>query len=71
MEQAEIYQAVHPLYHIFAVRVSEGSRAIEAAVASRGAVPATIAVLGGAPTVGLDDASFERLARPGGGAVKC
>ena len=47
------------------------AREVEAAVRERGAVPATIAVLGGAPTVGLDDAALERLARPGGGAVKC
>ena len=50
---------------------AQAARSIEAAVASRGAVPATIAVLGGRPTIGLDDAALERLARPGGGAAKC
>ena len=50
---------------------AEAARSVEAAVRERGATPATIALLGGAPTVGLDDAALERLARPGGGAVKC
>lgn len=36
-----------------------------------GAVPATIAVLGGAPHVGLTDAQLERLARGGGDVRKC
>jgi pseudouridine-5'-phosphate glycosidase len=38
------------------------AREFEAAVAERGAVPATIAVLDGAPHIGLDDAELERLA---------
>lgn len=37
-------------------------REIEAAVRAAGAVPATIGVLGGVVTVGLDDAGLERLA---------
>ncbi len=37
-------------------------REIEAAVRAAGAVPATIGVLGGTVTVGLDDAGLERLA---------
>ncbi|MFO0846550.1 MAG: pseudouridine-5'-phosphate glycosidase, partial [Gemmataceae bacterium] len=44
----------------------ETGRAAEAAVREAGAVPATIAVLAGRPTVGLDDAELERLARSGG-----
>jgi pseudouridylate synthase len=41
----------------------ETARAAEAAVRSEGAVPATIAVLEGRPTIGLCDAEIERLAR--------
>ena len=44
----------------------ETARAAEAAVARAGAVPATIAVLGGRVTVGLDGAEVEHLARSGG-----
>jgi pseudouridine-5'-phosphate glycosidase len=46
------------------------AREIEAAVRDRGAVPATIAVLGGEVHVGLDDEALERI---GGGAdvAKC
>jgi pseudouridine-5'-phosphate glycosidase len=44
----------------------ETARATEAAVRAEGAVPATIAVLGGRPTVGLDDAELESLARAPG-----
>src|SRR5436305_1515941 len=40
----------------------ETARATEAAVRAAGAVPATIAVLDGRPTVGLTDAEIERLA---------
>src|SRR5262245_23217758 len=40
----------------------ETARAIEGAVRAAGAVPATIAVLDGRPTVGLTDAEIERLA---------
>src|SRR4051794_19111635 len=45
------------------------AREVEAAVRDGGAVPATIAVLGGEPRVGLDAGELERLA--GGTAVKC
>jgi pseudouridine-5'-phosphate glycosidase len=40
----------------------ETARAVEGAVHTAGAVPATIAVLDGRPTVGLTDAEIERLA---------
>jgi pseudouridine-5'-phosphate glycosidase len=43
----------------------EVGRALEAAVRAEGAVPATIAVQGGAPQIGLDAAGLERLARAG------
>jgi pseudouridine-5'-phosphate glycosidase len=38
------------------------AREIEAAVRSGGAVPATIAIIGGEPHVGLDDAALRRIA---------
>ena len=41
----------------------ETARAAEAAVRREGAVPATIAVWRGRPTVGLNDAELEHLAR--------
>ncbi len=41
----------------------ETARESEAAVRAAGAVPATIAVLHGVPTVGLTDAQLEELAR--------
>ena len=41
----------------------ETARAAEAAVRAEGAVPATVAVWRGRPTVGLDDAELEHLAR--------
>jgi pseudouridine-5'-phosphate glycosidase len=41
----------------------ETARAVEAIVRDAGAVPATIAVLGGVPTAGLDDDALERLGR--------
>jgi pseudouridine-5'-phosphate glycosidase len=40
----------------------EVAREVEAVIRSRGAVPATIAVLGGTPRIGLDDAQLTRLA---------
>jgi pseudouridine-5'-phosphate glycosidase len=43
----------------------EVGRALEATVRQRGAVPATIAVLDGKLSVGLDDAQLERVARGG------
>src|SRR5947199_4286214 len=41
----------------------ETARAVEAIVREAGAVPATIAVLGGVPTIGLDDDALELLGR--------
>jgi len=50
----------------------ETALALEAAVRAGGAVPATIAVLGGKITVGLTRAEIERLAtRPAGSVRKC
>ncbi len=46
------------------------ARAVEAAVRQAGAVPATIAILGGKPTVGLDDDQLEYLASAPG-VIKC
>ena len=43
----------------------ETARAAEAAVRAAGATPATIAVLAGRPTIGLDDAELEHLAQAG------
>ena len=45
------------------------AREVEAAVREHGAVPATIAILGGEVRVGLDEAALESLAE--GGAAKC
>jgi pseudouridine-5'-phosphate glycosidase len=47
----------------------EVARELERAVRDEGAVPATIAVVGGSVRVGLDDAELERMAL-GGGFVK-
>src|SRR5688572_23400778 len=44
----------------------ETARESEAAVRAAGAVPATIGVLGGVPTVGLSDEQLELLARTHG-----
>ncbi len=44
--------------------------ALEDAVRTRGAVPATIAILDGAPIVGLNHAQLEQLARTGTGVAK-
>ncbi|UCG22634.1 MAG: pseudouridine-5'-phosphate glycosidase [Chloroflexota bacterium] len=50
----------------------ETALAMEAAVRQGGALPATIAVLGGRPTVGLTDDQLEYLAtRPAGAVRKC
>ena len=46
----------------------EVGRAAEAAVRAEGAVPATVAVLAGVATVGVDGAALERIAR--GGFIK-
>ena len=48
----------------------ETARQVEAAVRESGAVPATIAVLRGKLTVGLDDADLEEIGRPGQRVVK-
>ena len=48
----------------------ETARAVEAAVRRGGAVPATIAVVGGECCVGLNDAQLERLARGGTAVAK-
>ncbi len=45
------------------------ARAAEAAIREAGAIPATIAVLGGQPIIGLPNAEIENLAK-GGGAIK-
>lgn len=44
----------------------EVARALEAEVRAAGAIPATIGVVGGRPTVGLDAAALERFARSDG-----
>ena len=49
----------------------ETARAAEEAVRSAGAEPATIAVLAGEATVGLDAGELESLARSAGSARKC
>jgi pseudouridine-5'-phosphate glycosidase len=46
------------------------AHALETAVRSRGAVPATIAVLGGEARIGLDANELERLGRHGGNMAK-
>ena len=48
----------------------ETARAVEEAVRSMGAVPATIAVIDGALKVGLDQSEIERLGQLSGGVVK-
>ncbi|MSP15120.1 MAG: pseudouridine-5'-phosphate glycosidase [Myxococcales bacterium] len=48
----------------------ETARALEAAVRTGGAIPATIAVVDGEARIGLDDATLERLARGGREFVK-
>jgi pseudouridine-5'-phosphate glycosidase len=48
----------------------EAARAAEGAVRDAGAVPATIAVLNGRPTVGLDEGQIATLGRPGAAVRK-
>jgi len=48
----------------------EVARALEAEVRAAGAVPATIAVMGGRACIGVDRPGLERLARDGAGFVK-
>ena len=44
----------------------ETARELETVVRSAGAIPATVGVVAGAPTVGLDDGALERFARSDG-----
>ena len=46
------------------------AKELEAAVRERGAVPATIAVMGGKPCIGLDADALERLAKDGAKVAK-
>lgn len=46
------------------------ARDLESAVRAAGAVPATIAVVGGRACIGLDEATLEQLARDGSGFAK-
>eukprot|EP01046_Picozoa_sp_COSAG06_P031018 COSAG06_NODE_2989_length_5984_cov_4.027698_2_plen_445_part_00 len=48
----------------------ECALACEAAVRANGAVPATVAVIGGVPRVGLDDSALDHLARAGHSCTK-
>ncbi len=48
----------------------ETARELEATVRAGSAVPATIAVIEGIARIGLDEATLERLARPGAGVAK-
>jgi pseudouridine-5'-phosphate glycosidase len=48
----------------------ECARACEAAVRAHGAVPATVAVIGGVPRVGLDDDALDHLAQAGHSCTK-
>jgi pseudouridylate synthase / pseudouridine kinase len=49
----------------------EMARSVEALVRKEGAVPATVAVMGGRVRVGLGDGALEELARAGAAAHKC
>src|SRR5262245_42499043 len=71
-EVAEAIKQHRPVVALESTLVSHGlpwplnletARAAEAAVRHTGAIPATIAVLEGAPTIGLDDDQLERVAR--------
>lgn len=70
-EVAEALSAGRPVVALESTIISHGlprpdnldvARQIEAAVRRGGAVPATIAVVDGRPTVGLDDTALERIA---------
>jgi pseudouridine-5'-phosphate glycosidase len=70
-EVAEALTAGRPVVALESTIISHGlprpdnlrvAREIEAAVRSGGAVPATIAVIGGEPHIGLDDAALRRVA---------
>jgi pseudouridine-5'-phosphate glycosidase len=71
-EVAAALEAVRPVVALESTLIAHGlpwplnletARAAEAAVRAEGAVPATIAVCRGRPTVGLDGAELEHLAR--------
>jgi pseudouridine-5'-phosphate glycosidase len=70
-EVADALAAGRPVVALESTIISHGlprpdnlhiARAIEEAVRSGGAVPATIAIIGGEPHLGLDDASLRRVA---------
>jgi pseudouridylate synthase len=70
-EVAEALTAGRPVVALESTIISHGlprpdnlrvAREIEAAVRSGGAVPATIAIIGGEPHIGLDDAALRRVA---------
>ncbi|HMA49518.1 MAG TPA: pseudouridine-5'-phosphate glycosidase, partial [Magnetospirillaceae bacterium] len=78
-EVAEALAAFHPVVALESTIITHGmpypqnldmARRVEATVRSRGAVPATIAVMEGRLMVGLDDKAVERLAREGRSAAK-
>ena len=78
-EVAEALAAHEPVVALESTIIAHGlprpdnarvAREVEATVRSRGAVPATIAVLGGEVHVGLDDAALGRLAS-GDDVAKC
>ena len=50
---------------------SEPPRSVEAIIRSRGATPATVAILAGRPHVGLTPGQLEALAEAGPRARKC
>jgi pseudouridine-5'-phosphate glycosidase len=78
-EVAEALAAGRPVVALESTIISHGlprprnvsvAREIEAAVRSAGAVPATIAVVGGEVRIGLDDSALDAIAA-GGDVVKC
>src|SRR5215218_2373081 len=79
-EVAEALEAGRPVVALESTIISHGlprprnvsvAREIEAEVRSAGAVPATIAVVGGEVRVGLDDDALGAIAAAGGDVVKC
>src|SRR5262245_36369430 len=71
-EVADVVKAGRPVVALESTLIAHGlpwplsvetARAVEAAVRAEGAVPATIAVWQGRPTVGINDAEIEELAR--------
>src|SRR5712671_3549212 len=70
-EAAEALRAKRPVVALESTLIAHGlpwpinletARAAESAVIEEGALPATIAVLGGQPTIGLTDEEIEHLA---------